>query len=402
MTENRVRCCNLDWFEVYALEPIDHELNADYFRQLGIIVHEREYGTRVFSQMFTLEDGHGHNWLEIRRAPASTTTENGILPPNAVHLRLTNRACYVDGIIAQLEHFMQTHGYMFKRIRRVDVCYDFTQFDSGDNPTDFVRRYMRHKYSKINQARIHAHGEDTWTGSVWNSIKWGAPTSMVSTKLYCKSLELKQLKDKPYIRQSWFECGLVQNPLNIIEDVWRIEFSITSERNGWYTIEENGENRKKHSYRNDLEQWSTREMVWQKFASLVPHYFHFKHFKEDVRKDRCPDKVLFKFDAADCVYHLARVAADNPRSRDLDMLVRKLRQYRLTHTAEEQRSAVDVLLRAIQGEQLRDDFGSPFSAAELHALQVAISRRISGDDKDPALIIHEIKETLKQTNELPF
>lgn len=397
-----VRCANIDWFEVYALEPIDTPCDADYFRKEGIIVHEREYGTRVFQQMFTLEGADGYNFLEIRRAPASSSALDGILPPNAVHIRLVNRACYLDNCVQLLAEFMNRFHYEFRRIRRVDVCYDFIMFDSGDKPADFVRRYMRHKYAKINQARIHAHGEDTWTGSEWNSLKWGAPTSMVSTKIYCKSQELREVKDKPYIRQAWFECGLIDNPLNVDKDVWRIEFSIQSERNNWYTIEEDGERRNYHSYPNNLEQWNSRFKVWQKFASLVPHYFRFKHYQKGVRKDRCKDKILFDFDPGDCVYELKRVAIDNPRSRDLETLLRKLRQYRLTHTANEIRDAVDILIKAITSDELRDDMGYPFSRAELHALQTAIARRSAGDTTDPAMIIYEIKQAIKEDGVLPF
>ena len=68
----KTRCVNIDWLEVYCLESNERfPCNADYFRSRGFIVHEREYGTRQYNEMFTLEDERRNKWLEIRRNPAS-------------------------------------------------------------------------------------------------------------------------------------------------------------------------------------------------------------------------------------------------------------------------------------------------------------------------------------------
>ena len=64
------RCVNLDWLEVHAYEPIVTSLNAIYFRAQGWIVDEREYGTRVYREMFTLRGRDNVPLLEVRRNPA--------------------------------------------------------------------------------------------------------------------------------------------------------------------------------------------------------------------------------------------------------------------------------------------------------------------------------------------
>lgn len=48
------RCLNIDWLEVYALEP--DKLDADFFISDGWSVQPRPYGTRVYDEMFTLMD----------------------------------------------------------------------------------------------------------------------------------------------------------------------------------------------------------------------------------------------------------------------------------------------------------------------------------------------------------
>ena len=62
------RCVNVDWLEIYAQEDNMHyPMNADYFRGCGYFVTEREYGTRVYAEMFTIQDEHGNGWIEVRR-----------------------------------------------------------------------------------------------------------------------------------------------------------------------------------------------------------------------------------------------------------------------------------------------------------------------------------------------
>lgn len=76
------RCVNLDWLEVFCFEDGEPH-DANYFRREGFVVDEREYGTRIYHQMFTLNDRLGHPFLEVRRSPKSL-----LMPSAATHLRL--------------------------------------------------------------------------------------------------------------------------------------------------------------------------------------------------------------------------------------------------------------------------------------------------------------------------
>ena len=160
--------------------------------------------------MFSIMDDQGHPFIEIRRKPKST-----IMEENMCHIRLTNYACYRDNAADLMADFIELHGFVFLRISRVDICYDFEKFDSGDNPRDFVIRYLNGTYSKINQANLTAHGSDRWDLRDWNSLSWGSQTSDVGTKMYNKTLELyDEILDtykKPYIRYAWKQAGLIDD-----------------------------------------------------------------------------------------------------------------------------------------------------------------------------------------------
>ena len=410
---NSKRCVNLDWLEVHCMEPSGDPHDADYFRRVGLTVSERDYGTRVYKEMFTVNDVHGNPFVEVRRAPYSTGY-GGIHAVEECHLRLVNAACYLDNAAAMMQNFIETYGYYINRISRVDICLDFERFDEGDDPAVFLSRYLRQVYSKINQGNITAHGADRWNGQVWNSVSWGSPTSAIGTKFYNKTMELYDPATgtyrKPHIRYAWLKCGLIDDFHKVMKQgkdgwytpqIWRVEFSIRSSVKKWFAIELNGEEKHYQSIRNTLDMYDCRDKLLTLFASLQQHYFHFKHFQKEQRKDRCPDKVLFRWNQPQVTYKVGRddtsmiLGEGHKQQRPFDTLIRKLKEYQLHHTAKDITDACQVIIRAIEGDYLRSDLRNPFSYTELMQLQRALSMKAAGTDTDVVVLMQEVKNILK-------
>lgn len=406
----RNRCVNLDWLEVHCYEnDVPHD--PDFFRNMGFVVFEREYGTRVFGQMFTLQGRDGEPFLEIRRAPKTP-----ILRQEECRLRLVNRYCYYDDAIQVMKWFISEYNYLFVRIARVDICLDFERFDSNDDPARFMRRYMEGRYSKINQSNINAHGSDEWHARVWNSVSWGSPTSDIGTKFYNKTMELyepsKNTWKKPWIRQSWGVCGLVDDWYNMksvgpdgnmyTPQIWRVEFSIRSSVKKWFAIEIDGKSKNYQSIQNTLDCYDTREKLLLMFASLANHYFHFKHYHEDTRKDRCPDKVLFDFQVPQVTYKIDKdkLATARKPSRLLSTLANRLRDYRETHHGRDLVAACNTLIKAIEDESLRVEMNEPFTREELEALRRTLSIKIKNPSLDAAVLLREVREWLHITDRI--
>lgn len=395
------------------MEPSGDPHDANYFRRVGLTVSERDYGTRVYKEMFTVNDVHGNPFVEVRREPYSTGY-GGIHAVEECHLRLVNAACYLDNAAAMMQNFIDTYGYTINRISRVDICLDFERFDEGDDPAVFLSRYLRQVYSKINQGNITAHGADRWNGQVWNSVSWGSPTSAIGTKFYNKTMELYDAATgtyrKPHIRYAWLKCGLIDDFHKVMKQgkdgwytpqIWRVEFSIRSSVKKWFAIELNGEEKHYQSIRNTLDMYDCREKLLTLFASLQQHYFHFKHFQKEQRKDRCPDKVLFKWNQPQVTYKVGRddtsmiLGEGHKQQRPFDTLIRKLKEYQLHHTAKDITDACQVIIRAIEGDYLRSDLRNPFSFTELMQLQRALSMKAAGTDTDVVVLMQEVKNILK-------
>ena len=354
----RKRCVNLDWLEIHAREPVGQPHTADYFRNQGCEVQEREYGTRVYKEMF-------EKWLE-------------------------------------------NHHYTDVRISRVDICLDFVRFDFGDEPSKFVRRYLKHKYAKINQGNINAHGKDSWEGQEWNSLKWGSPMSCVSTKMYNKTMELKDTKSglfgKPYIRQAWMLCGFIDNMQSVTlqgeeVQVWRVEFSLKSAAKGWCPIELDGKPNHKYSLRNTLDMYKGRDRLLTIFASLSKHYFRFKKYKSGVRKDRCEDKKLFDFASIQTTYKLdvtERICGDG--NKDLtrfNRLLQLLTAYDMSKFSGKEKEAAEILINALKEDKMFADLARPSNQTDRAIMRAKFLQFIYTRVNDPIRVSEIIKQTLK-------
>jgi len=225
---------------------------------------------------------------------------------------------------------------------------------------------------------------------------------MVSTKMYNKSLELEQVHDKPYIRQAWFECGLVDDPINMTKkqkngtvikpNVWRVEFSIKSSAQKWFVIEKQTGKKGKIGMPHTLEVYDTPAKLLTVFASLAQHYFHFKHYDENTRKDRCKDKILFDFSPLDTFYKVDRLASHSPKSKGTERLIALLTNYRLTLIDPGKIRAVDDVIEQLRQRALHEFAGSQL---DVQVLRRVIAERIDYDYK-PEIAQHyrEVRETL--------
>lgn len=402
-----MRCVNVDWLEVYAFEDNSrYPMNADYFRGKGYFVSEREYGTRVYAEMFTVENKHGEPFVEVRRAPMSGNSSFTGLSELSCHLRLVNRACYSNSPVRDLAEFMIEHGYIFQRIFRIDVCYDFQVFDSGDDPARFLRRYIENKYSKVNQCRMRVIGDDAWASFDWESVAWGSPSSMVGTKMYNKTKELKATgMKKPWIVQAWFASGLIDDPLNL-PDVWRIEFSLHSSARNWIVIEDADAKRsRKRAIPHRLDLFDSRDKLWQRFEELAHHYFQFRHVeyvaqanseheRKLKRKDVCREKRLFDFNKDREFYKidgLPRLDYSNDR---VNGLLQQLIKYREHHPDLDLRKACDIVIDYMERREL-SKLTKTGTADEINQIRLAIATRTNWDYQTVLEKAEEIHRLIK-------
>lgn len=262
-----IRCVNLDWLEVCAYSDPRFPLTPQFCDRMGYKVVSRDYGTPIYKLMFTCND-----IIEVRCDPKSKKSEHGIFNDRMCHLRLTNNACYFPNPVQVLQEFCDDLHIAVKAISRIDICNDFTEFDNHCRVENFVSRYLKDEYAKINQINVKLHMKDRWAGKVCNYLSWGSQKSMVSTKLYDKTLELKEQSSKPYIKYLWKSCGL---PTDFNDrHVWRLEFSIKTACKMWVPLY-NDKGQLDGAFPNRLSAFAQKNYIVNAWQSLCHHYFRF-------------------------------------------------------------------------------------------------------------------------------
>lgn len=307
--ETRERIVGIDWLEMFVSERGDRDYSANGFRSRGWDVRERDYGTKTMAEMFSLLDRRGNTFIEIRRSPrgCDDLSNKTVYQPGDSYIKLANAYCYDADPIGLMLDFLQRERYTIRKIYRIDLFTDFEIFDTGDKPANVIRRIVNHTYAKINQSHRRTSGQDTWTECLDNWVSWGNPKSMVNTKIYDKTKELKDTGNhKPYIPELWRRLGYIDDIVNITRQgssvqMWRLEFSIKGNAKEWiYIGKEDCDDKYTHTLPHSLQLYSTKKGITNAIANLVPYYFRFKIYVEGKRKSNCEDKILFLFSDDEC------------------------------------------------------------------------------------------------------
>ena len=344
-----MKCVNIDWLEVFCSE--NALCTPEYFISHGYNVKLRPYGTPQYSMMFSIQDEAKRDIIEIRRCPYSLKSQGGIFNENDCHIRLSNRTCYCPDPIGFLRKFLLDHGYRLKLISRIDICLDFASFDNGMSPEFFVSEYMRGTFLKLHQSRLHsygsdyevslaAHGSDTIKTKVWNSLSWGSKKSSVTTKMYNKSLEMRQKKKKHYIINKWEKAGLRPD----VNDIWRVEFSLSSAIKGYVRIDD-GE-----LLTSSLSLYDNEDKLWRAWSGCASRLFIFVDKSTATRKSRM--KKIRLFDINDDVCKPIELSTEEDPTRTERMLIRYLNKLRkdnqLTKTEDDAAITIKELIQRIR------------------------------------------------------
>lgn len=230
VTEKYVVSC--DWFSVSCDTP------ADFSPEDG---SEYRFGTHVFSLRPAVErhpmferaalvyEGNcavAHIfWGDKRSIPS----RKGRLY-SAVAKVANSRLYYRDWAV----HFdAMLHALSFREhhIQRVDVCVDFVYFFNRRLPLRFCGDYLsqptksRPSFIRRGSNKLNCRVERTMRHLDFQTLSWGSRESPCQVNLYNKSRELKDVKDKPWIRHRWYDAGII-TPDDTKHSVWRMEMSL--------------------------------------------------------------------------------------------------------------------------------------------------------------------------------
>jgi hypothetical protein len=201
----------IDWLQLQFIG----ELNVGEILLPGYELKDTYGQTKQFAHIYEL---FNKQW---RKCTIVNTPKSPILNPLMNLVKMDNRELYFKEPVIRLMNMINWYHLQFKCISRIDLCIDFNEFHNGLLPETLIRRFMSNTYLKKGISSWVIFGKQKKELQNLHYLRFSSKESEISTYLYNKSRELKEVKNKPYIVNSWKAAGL-----DLERDVWRLEFSI--------------------------------------------------------------------------------------------------------------------------------------------------------------------------------
>lgn len=244
---------SVDWLEIFGNLWYDIEPGTYVGKSLkSYVVEDTGMTSKVFRSIYTIKY-NGFQYATLLFHPASS-----IINRYACCLKLDNRILYHQGFISVLYDLMSALQIKYKGVTRLDLCLDCNELADGTPVPQFLHDLMfcqthtaGHVFRKGSQ-RINVECRRSATsGCSITAMRWGSRASNICAYCYNKSLEMAEVKIKPWIVEAWEKNGLkheIYDAWNQLTDrsrksnitngttdkyighsVWRFEISIKSE-----------------------------------------------------------------------------------------------------------------------------------------------------------------------------
>lgn len=229
---------SVDWLQVFCLMTKSTKIELDglvegfykgsnrfpdgNYKEYRLVLSENSSKAYKYIYSVTVQ---GFEVAIIQCSPRSS-----VLARNSVSIKFSNQVLYSSIYVLLVYDLCASLGLCIKGLTRLDLCYDCNEFYNHRSVKNFLDSIFTDKFTKDKQSLRRIGSEKMYSVSdkstgyiVRDYVKWGSKESPVSLYIYNKTKELKESKDKPYIRKCWQLSGL-----DLKRDVWRVEISIKS------------------------------------------------------------------------------------------------------------------------------------------------------------------------------
>lgn len=220
---------NIDWLAYSAYGNVGETTLFNRFK-----VIPKEHGSQVFKNVASIvTTDTAEEVAQMQYNPRSSA-----LKPNLVIVKLANRCLYEYDYITLIRTINEGLNLEYNSLSRLDICADFYTFEYC-HPQELIRQFLQRKLRRFGKSKYVLHGNQD-KAQEYEYLRFGSPTSDVVCYLYNKSLEMREVKHKPYIVRQWSQLSYEFDDINIAPDVWRLEFRLNGD-NIKMLCDENGE-----------------------------------------------------------------------------------------------------------------------------------------------------------------
>ena len=204
-------CISVDWLSAYCHGD---KINAGTYsgRSYEFTIYEKTEETKLFKHIVEVYA------KKVKVAVITQCPRNVVINPKTTIIKLENRVLYSSCYIDMLYAIIEALNLRYKGITRIDLCYDCQYLFGGRDPQRFLRHFLLKK--EFSQGHIIRNGSrrcecyftrKSGEAMVVNGVRFGSRLGKVGAYVYNKSLELIEVKDKPWIREFWRMNGLIDD-----------------------------------------------------------------------------------------------------------------------------------------------------------------------------------------------
>lgn len=220
---------NIDWLAYSAYGNIGETTLFNRFK-----VVPKDHGSQVFKNVASIvTNDTAEEVAQMQYNPRSSA-----LKPNLVIVKLANRCLYEYDYVALIRTINEGLNLKYNSLSRLDICADFYTFEYC-TPQELIRQFLQRKLRRFGKSKYVLHGNQD-QAQEYEYLRFGSPTSDVVCYLYNKSLEMREVKHKPYIVRQWSQLSYSYEDIHPAPDVWRLEFRLNGD-NIKTLCDENGE-----------------------------------------------------------------------------------------------------------------------------------------------------------------
>ena len=286
----------IDWLQLYCLAPMKKikngglgEMIPDIFSKNKIFeVVKMDYQIRQFKDVYEIKQNG-----EVAAVITANPPGKSVLKAETAIVKIHNKFLYQQNLKDFVTLLLSDLNLTFMSISRIDIAVDFIRFDNGMKGNDLIKKFVNEDVIKAGRSTKWSLNGDTGKDDQdvsflnFHYLRFGKKGGDIAYYLYNKSVELAQVKEKPYIREYWAANGYEESQ----GDVWRLEFALKSGKHGIVDDDENG-----GGETLTMKDLALLEPI--NFTKWFVNYFdrHFRFYENNgkSRKDRNADIVLFE------------------------------------------------------------------------------------------------------------
>jgi len=323
----KMKALQIDWLQFFCVVQ-----NPSNCQRLAFKLTENQ--TKVFKHI-------GEYWLGDKMvATLAFEPKSTIIAQGGGLLKISNEVLYSCELQSIVSELFGAGCLLFVSVSRLDVALDLEHFHNNLKPENLIRGFAKEKYLHKGRAKFKLEGA-TGLKNKYHYLRFGKNSADISVYLYNKSKELREAKDKSYIRETWRDKGLGNNC-----DVWRLEVSVKGTAKKFIDVD-TGE-----VLAFNLSNVFNTEFLERVYKSIICDYFAFVVNENKCRKDRM--KPLHLFDWCFEKYNISRVIGCRATGRSERIFVKKMEE--LNNELRGKCAFDDLTMALIQGDII-DYFG---------------------------------------------